>query len=405
MWTRVVLVEFLVDNCYFLFFSVKHQKNSAWFEMNFCVYRSFLIWCAFLFCLNVRSQEEEANLMKAVVMTAIGEPSVLRLEQLPIPKISSDQLLIRVKAAGINRVDIYTRSGTSHRKPTIPTILGKEISGLVKEIGSSVKEFQIENRVFCGINEGGYAEYAAANATDCHHLPDQLSFSEGAALYITYLIAYRALVVKGNLTSNETLLVHGASGSLGGAVVQIAKSIGAVVLATVRDDRMDEVMKTAGADQIAYHEEYLRKKRNDTKYVAFLRKKNEPQFDRYLKNGLDALNRTSFDIVVDALRDLNLHRDKRYLSHGGRIIVMGKKVSDKINNWLFKPREGILHQASFTKYNRTDQLAAVQFITDKIKTGRVKPFIKREYSLEQAAQAHFDIAQDKVDEGKCVFVL
>src|SRR5437867_12876980 len=151
--------------------------------------------------------------MKAIRVSDFGGPDVLKLQNVADPKPNSGQVLIRVKAAGVNPVDTYIRAGAYARKPNLPFTPGTDAAGIVEAVGPNVKRFKAGDRVYTnGSITGVCAELALCEESRVHHLPGKISFAQGAALGVPYGTAYRALFQRGRTKAGETVLVHGATG-------------------------------------------------------------------------------------------------------------------------------------------------------------------------------------------------
>src|ERR1051325_3546999 len=156
--------------------------------------------------------------IKAIRVTHFGGPEVMKLQDVSDPRPDSGQVLVRVKAVGVNPVDTYIRAGVYPRKPNLPYTPGTDAAGTIESIGANVKRFKVGDRVYTnGTITGGYAEFALCEESRVHSLPSQISFAQGAALGIPYGPAYRALFQRGRAKPGETLLVHGGSGGVGPA--------------------------------------------------------------------------------------------------------------------------------------------------------------------------------------------
>src|SRR5436190_10960798 len=168
--------------------------------------------------------------MKAIRVSDFGGPDVLKLENVADPKPDSGQVVIRVKAAGVNPVDTYIRSGAYARKPNLPYTPGTDAAGIVEAVGPGVKKFKTGDRVYTnGSITGACAELALCEESRVHPLPSNISFAQGAALGVPYGTAYRAVFQRGHGKPSETLLVHGATGAVGIACVQFARAAGLTV--------------------------------------------------------------------------------------------------------------------------------------------------------------------------------
>jgi NADPH:quinone reductase-like Zn-dependent oxidoreductase len=190
--------------------------------------------------------------MKAVVAHEYGGPDVLKYEDAPRPAPKNNQILVRVIAAGVNPVDGMIRSGmfVKDKKLTSPIILGGDIAGIVEATGSQIAKFKKGDAVYAYLslmNNGGYAEYAVANAKEAAVKPKSISFVEAAAVPIVALTAWQALIDGAKLSAGQSVLIHGGSGGVGTFAIQIAKARGAKVFATASTANQD-LLKQLGAD-------------------------------------------------------------------------------------------------------------------------------------------------------------
>src|ERR1700704_4940297 len=176
--------------------------------------------------------------MKAILVREFGGLEVLKLEEIPTPKPAAGQVLVRIRAAGVNPYDTYMRAGTYAVKPLLPYTPGSDGAGVVEAIGDGVKKVKPGDRVYTARTvTGAYAEYALALEAQVHALPAKISFSQGAGIWVPYGTAYFALFLSAKARASETLLIHGASGGVGTAAVQIARSIGLTVIGTAGTDK------------------------------------------------------------------------------------------------------------------------------------------------------------------------
>ena len=165
--------------------------------------------------------------MKAIRVHEFGGPEVLKLEDVPTPKPSAGQVLVRIHAAGVNPYDTYMRAGTYAVKPALPYTPGSDGAGVVEAVGEGVKKVKQGDRVYTARTlTGAYAEYALALEEQVHPLPEKIDFKQGAGLWVPYGTAYHALHHSAKAHASETVLVHGASGGVGIAALQIARAIG-----------------------------------------------------------------------------------------------------------------------------------------------------------------------------------
>lgn len=186
--------------------------------------------------------------MKAVEITKPGGPEVLVATNRPDPEPGEGQVLIEVKAAGVNRPDVVQRLGLYPPPPGASDIPGLEVAGIVKSVGSSVSSVSVGDKVCALVPGGGYAELCVAPVETCAPVPDVLSFVEAAALPETYFTVWSNVFDRAGLQSGETLLVHGGSSGIGSTAIQLAKAFGATVITTVGSEEKAEFCRSLGAD-------------------------------------------------------------------------------------------------------------------------------------------------------------
>ena len=171
--------------------------------------------------------------MKAIRVHEFGGPEVLKLEEVATPKPSAGEVLVRIHAAGVNPYDTYMRAGTYALKPPLPYTPGSDAAGVVEAVGDGVKKVKRGDRVYTAKTlTGAYAEYALALEEQVHQLPTKIDFKQGAGIWVPYGTAYHALYHSAKAHASETALVHGASGGVGIAALQIARAMGLVLLGT-----------------------------------------------------------------------------------------------------------------------------------------------------------------------------
>jgi NADPH2:quinone reductase len=188
--------------------------------------------------------------MKAIVCRELGPLSVLRLEDVPEPDLGPGQVRLKVNAAGINFADILTVEGSYQHKPPLPFIAGFETAGEVIEIAPGVVNIALGDRVMAGIRPGGFAEQAVVDARGVLPTPGNFDDVTAAAFRVAYNTAYHCLLQRGQLQAGEWALIHGATGGVGLAAVELAKLHGAKIIATGGDDGKLAVAREYGADHI-----------------------------------------------------------------------------------------------------------------------------------------------------------
>ena len=319
--------------------------------------------------------------MKAIRVEAFGGPQVLQLKEVPIPKPAAKQVLMKVKSVGVNPVETYIRAGAYANKPSLPFTPGKDCAGIVEAVGSDVSQFKSGDRVFTAVAvTGSYAEYAVVDCDSVHELSSSLSFQQGAALGTPYLTAYRGLFHKGGAKPGETVLVHGASGGVGIAAVQLAKTRGLTVIGTAGTDEGMECVKKAGAHFVFNHR----------------------QTD-YVKKIVEVANGgTGPNLIFENAAHINLGKDLEILTPFGRVVVVGSRGPIQIN-----PRDTMRNESSVigvmlfkaTKEELKESHAAIQA---GMEAGWLRPIVGKEFTLGQAAAAHEEIIGGSGALGKLV---
>src|SRR6516225_3101996 len=189
--------------------------------------------------------------MKAIQVPRFGGPEVLELHDIPTPKPGPGQILVRVHAAGVNPYDTYMRNGMYPIKPPLPYIPGSDAAGSVEAVGEGVKKVKAGDRVYTAKTiTGAYAEYALALEEQVHMLSTKISCSQGAGVWVPYGTAYHALIHSAKAHASETVLVHGASGGVGTASVQLARAMGLTVFGTAGTQRGRDLVKQEGAHRV-----------------------------------------------------------------------------------------------------------------------------------------------------------
>src|SRR6185312_1754528 len=187
--------------------------------------------------------------MKAIVITSYGGPDVLRPEERDKPTINENEVLIKVKAAGINRPDIAQRKGNYPSPADAPQdIPGLEVAGIIEQVGRNVHQWKTGDKVCALISGGGYAEYVKVNAGQCLPIPDDFSFEQAAGLPETVFTVWHNVFQRGKLQHGERLLIHGGSSGIGTTAIQLAKSFGAQVIVTVGSDEKGKRCLELGSD-------------------------------------------------------------------------------------------------------------------------------------------------------------
>ncbi|HEY1468413.1 MAG TPA: NADPH:quinone reductase [Candidatus Acidoferrum sp.] len=307
--------------------------------------------------------------MKAIQVHQFGGPEVLVLDEVPTPKPGPGEVLVHVRAAGVNPYDTYMRAGTYAIKPPLPYTPGSDAAGTVEAVGPGVTKVKPGDRVYNATTiTGAYAEYCLARESQVYPLPEKISFAQGAGLWVPYGTAYTALHHHGNVRPGETLLVHGASGGVGTAAVQFARAEGLTVLGTAGTQRGLELVKKEGAHHVFDH--------TRAGYAEEIHK----------VTGGKGVN-----VILEMLANVNLATDLKLLAVNGRTIVIGNRGEISIN-----PRELMLRRAmvrGFTLWAATEAESAEihAAIAAGLENGTLRPIVGKEFPLKDAPKAHQDV--------------
>jgi NADPH:quinone reductase len=319
--------------------------------------------------------------MKAIRVHEFGAPAVLQLEEVPAPKPRAGEVLVRVHAAGVNPYEGYQRAGTYSVKPNLPYTPGSDAAGVVEAIGEGVTKVKPGDRVYTARTlSGSYAEYTLLAENMAHALPEKISFAQGAAVWVPCGTAYHALYHSAQAHASEAVLVHGASGGVGIATVQLARAMGMTVFGTAGTAKGLELVVREGAHRAFDHSKA-----------------------GYTDEILAATHGRGVDIVVEMLANVNLPADMKLLSTNGRIIVVGNRGEVTIN-----ARELMSRRASvrgFTLWALTDAEAADIHagLHAAMENGTLRPVVGKEIPLAEAARAHTEIMQPGAN-GKIVLI-
>ncbi len=307
--------------------------------------------------------------MKAIQVHRFGGPEVLALHEIPTPEPGPGEVLVRVRAAGVNPYDTYMRNGTYAIKPPLPYTPGSDAAGTVEAVGEGVTGVRPGDRVYTATTRSGaYAEYALALESQVHPLPAKTSFAQGAGLWVPYGTAYAALRHHAAARAGETVLVHGASGGVGVAAVQFARAQGLAVLGTAGTRRGLDLVRQEGAHQAFDHSK-----------------------GGHVEQILKATGGKGVDVVLEMLANVNLAADLALLALHGRVIVIGNRGEISIN-----PRELMTRRATikgFTLWGATaaESVEIHAAVAAGLENGTLRPVVGQEIPLEEAPRAHREV--------------
>ncbi len=321
--------------------------------------------------------------MKAVLCKSHGMPDTLVVEDVPSPDLSEGQVLISVKACGVNFPDTLIIQGKYQFKPDLPFSPGGEVSGVIKAVGDGVTNVSVGDRVIAFSTWGGFAEELAVDANRLIRMSDKMEFEKASAFILTYGTSYHALKDRANIQPGETLLVLGASGGVGLAAIQLGKAMGARVIAAASTKEKLDVCAANGADElINYSSEDLRARVKEITQGA----------------GVDVI----YDPVGGPLSEKAL----RDMSWGGRFLVVGFAVGEipkvPLNLALLKGCSIVgVFWGDFTRREPALNDANNQELMRLFEAGKISPHIHKVYPLAKASEALNELLDKKVS-GKVV---
>jgi len=309
--------------------------------------------------------------MKTIRINEFGPPEVMGLEEIPDPSPGMGQVVVKVAAAGVNPVDTYIRSGLYRPDLKLPYTPGQDGAGVIVAVGPDVHHRRVGQRVYVARSlSGTYAEQTLCQEFQTYPLPEGVSFGQGAAIGIPYGAAFRALFQRAHALAGETVLVHGASGGVGIAAVQLARAAGLTVIGTAGNMDGLDLVEAQGADHVLNHHA-----------PGYLDKLTELTCGR------------GVDIILEMLANVNLDKDLGVVAVGGRIVVIGSRGRIEID-----PRGAMGKEASIlgmTMFNASDrELASMHaaFVAG-LANATLRPVVSRELPLAEAATAHHAVME------------
>jgi NADPH2:quinone reductase len=303
--------------------------------------------------------------MKAIRVHVFGGPEVMKLEEVPDLTPGPGQVVVSVKAVGVNPVDTYIRSGAYAVKPPLPYTPGMDAAGTVEAVGER-ESVEVGERVYvAGTLSGAYAEQALCDASQVHRLPERVSFAQGAGVNVPYATAYRALYNRAHGQPGETVLVHGASGGVGIAAVQMARAGGLAVIGTAGTEKGRKLVLEQGAHYVVDHCK-----------------------EGYAEEIMALTNGRGVDVILEMLANVNLAKDLTLLALRGRVVVIGNRGSIEINPRATMQRD--LSILGLTLMNATkEELVGIHAaLVAGLESGTLNPVVGREMPLADAPHAH-----------------
>lgn len=310
--------------------------------------------------------------MKAIIITQPGGPEVLQPAERPIPAYATNEVLIKVMAAGINRPDVFQRKGNYPPPDGAPKdIPGLEIAGIVAETGSAVTRWKVGDKVCALVIGGAYAEYCAAPEGQCLPIPENLTFAEAASLPETFFTVWSNVFHRAALQPGESLLVHGGSSGIGVTAIQMAKALGSTVYVTAGSQEKCKFCETLGADKaINYKTE------------------NFAEAINLLTNG------KGVDVVLDMIGGGYTEQNIKCLANDGRLVMINAMEGNKVEiNLSEVMRKRLIITGSMLRARDVAFKSAIakkleQHIWPLLASGQIKPVIYKTFPFDEAAKAH-----------------
>ncbi len=315
--------------------------------------------------------KEQEDIMKAIRIHEFGNPEVMKIEEIPGPRPGAGQVAVRIYAAGVNPVDAYIRSGLYPLKPELPFTPGMDAAGVVEAVGDGVKKYNPGDKVYvAGTISGSYAEKAICKESQVHPLPEKLSFSQGAAVGVPYGAAYRALFQRANAIPGEVALVHGASGGVGIAAVQLARAAGMHVIGTAGTEKGRLLVTEQGA----YH-----------------------VFDHHASDHMEQILKLTdgrgVDVILEMLANVNLGKDLGILAQKGRVVIIGSRGPVEIDPREAMRRDAVILGMVLMNAGECEMFSIHSALAAGLENGTLSPVVGREFPLQEAARAHHEIME------------
>jgi NADPH:quinone reductase len=323
--------------------------------------------------------EEE---LKAIRVHEFGGPEVMKLEEVPDLTAGPGEVVVDVKAVGVNPVETYIRTGTYATKPTLPYTPGNDAAGVVKEVGTGATSVKAGDRVYTSSSiSGTYAEQTLCSALNVHLLPEKVSFEQSAGLGVAYGTAYRALFQRGDAKAGETVLVHGASGGVGIAAVQFARAAGLTVFGTAGTNEGMALAKQQGAHYVLNH-----------------------STEGYLNELMSLTQGVGVNIILEMLANKNLANDLNVVARHGRIVVIGNRGTIEINPRGTMAREADIRGMMLFGASPEEFHAMHAAIYAGLEADILRPVVGEKFALADAPKAHEAVMEPTGSHGKIILV-
>lgn len=311
-------------------------------------------------------------MMKTIIVDKYGPAESMKFREIKIPEPEMNQVLVKIHYAGVNPVDTYHRSGTNGYSPKTPFTPGLDGAGEIVKSGDKVSQFAVHDRVYFTPLRliGTYGEYCLVDENEIRKLPRELSYKEGGGLYVAYFTAYTAIVLRGQAVKGETILIHGASGAVGQACIQIAKAYNMKVIASAGSDRGLQLLKDLGADIVVNHKD-----------------------SNHLQKAMGLNENDEIPLIIEFLADKNLQEDMEICKMNGRIIIVGNRGEITINPRMTMKKNLDIRGLSLFNATGTELNNIHEALSKGATEGWLKPGYHKTFKLENAADAHNLVAR------------
>jgi len=309
--------------------------------------------------------------MKAILVREFGGPEVLKLEEISTPRPAAGQVLVRIHAAGVNPYDTYMRNGVYAIKPPLPYTPGSDAAGVVEAVGDGVTKVKPGDRVYIAKTvTGAYAEYALTLESQVHPLPANITFAQGAGIWVPYGTAYHALHQRTKARAGEILLIHGASGGVGTAAIQIARAIGLTVLGTAGSEKGLDLVKREGAHHVFDH--------------------TKPDYREQI---LKTTGGVGVNLILEMLANVNLGHDLKLLASHGRVVVIGSRGDVTISPRDLMSRRGSVLAFTLWGITEAEDKEIHMGILAGLENGTLRPVVGKEIPLAEASRAQKEVLE------------
>ncbi len=311
--------------------------------------------------------------MKAIVVSEFGAPDVLQIQEIADPTPKSGQVVVKIAAAGVNPVETYKRAGTPpYNSGPMPYTPGTDGAGEIVAVGEGVEKWRLGDRVylFSPKGSGTYAEMCCCDQNEVYALPGNISFEQGAALGVPYATAHRSLFGKAGAKAGEWVFIHGATGGVGVAAIQLTQRAG---------------LKVGGSAGSAAGEAWL-----ESLGLRYTANHNAPG---YLSDVLGMTCGRGFDVILEMLASANLGHDPQVLAPFGRIVVIGSRGDVTVNPRDWMSRDASIFGMVLFNVSSPELQEIHADLFAGLKEGTLNPRIGGQFSLAEASQAHIQVME------------